>query len=180
MRMSEIPDAVVASARHIKLLILDVDGVLSDGKLYFDAEGNEYKSFHARDGHGIKLLQQSGVKVAVISGRNSAMVARRLKSLGIELIYQGYEDKRGAFAEIIALLGLNTAQIAYVGDDILDLPIMVKVGLSVVVQDGHFFVKQHAHWQTPTKGGEGAVRDVCDLLMQAQGTFAALTQAYLR
>lgn len=166
-------------AKNLKLLILDVDGVLTDGRLYFDNDGNEYKSFHARDGHGIKLLRQSGVEVAVISGRKSASVALRMKSLGITHVYQGHEDKRAAFAELIAALGISPEQAAHVGDDVLDLPIMVRVGLAIAVQDANFAVKRHAHWCTVLPGGQGAVREVCDFIMQAQGTFEAAVDAYL-
>jgi 3-deoxy-D-manno-octulosonate 8-phosphate phosphatase (KDO 8-P phosphatase) len=176
----EVPDSIVAKAKQLQLLILDVDGVLTDGKLFFDAQGTEYKSFHARDGHGIKLLQQSGIMVAVISGRKSASVTLRMQNLGIELIYQGYENKLIAFNEILQRLALSPEQIAHVGDDVLDLPIMIKVGLAIAVQDAHFMVKKHAHWCTHQQGGYGAVREVCDLIMQAQGTFDAAVSHYLQ
>ena len=123
----------VEKAKKLKLLILDVDGVLTDGKLFFDNQGNEYKSFHARDGHGIKLLRQTGVEVAVISGRKSNSVALRMKNLGIEHVYQGHENKRAAFDEIIEKIGIKPDQAAHVGDDLLDLPIMIRVGLSIAV-----------------------------------------------
>lgn len=176
----EVQGSVIAKAKQLQLLILDVDGVLTDGKLFFDAQGTEYKSFHARDGHGIKLLQQSGIKIAVISGRKSASVALRMQSLGIGLTYQGYEDKLVAFNEILQLLKLIPEQVAHVGDDVLDLPIMIRVGLAIAVQDAHFMVKKHAHWCTHQVGGNGAVREVCDLIMQAQGTFDAAINHYLQ
>ncbi|PKM12395.1 MAG: 3-deoxy-manno-octulosonate-8-phosphatase KdsC [Gammaproteobacteria bacterium HGW-Gammaproteobacteria-3] len=166
-------------AKQLKLLILDVDGVLTDGKLFFDDQGKEYKSFHARDGHGIKLLQQTGVKVAVISGRKSNSVALRMKSLGIEYVYQGHEDKIGAFDEIIREMGIHANQAAHVGDDLLDLPVMTRVGLAIAVADAHGVVRQHADWVTSLAGGQGAVREVCDLIMQAQGTFAVIVDNYL-
>lgn len=174
-----LSDLLRARAKKLRLLILDVDGVLTDGKLFFDAQGVEYKSFHARDGHGIKLLQQSGVKVAVISGRNSAVVALRMQSLGVELVYQGHENKVAAFNEILQRLALEPEQVAHVGDDVLDLPLMVRVGLAIAVQDAHFTVKKHAHWCTQLPGGNGAVREVCDLIMQAQGSFDAAVNRYL-
>jgi 3-deoxy-D-manno-octulosonate 8-phosphate phosphatase (KDO 8-P phosphatase) len=118
-------------AKKLKLLILDVDGVLTDGRLYFDNDGTEYKCFHARDGHGLKLLQKTGVKVAIISGRKSNSVELRMKSLGIDYVYQGHEDKLGAFAELLASAGITAEQVAYVGDDLLDLPIMKRVGLAI-------------------------------------------------
>jgi 3-deoxy-D-manno-octulosonate 8-phosphate phosphatase (KDO 8-P phosphatase) len=170
---------IVEKAKQLKLLILDVDGVLTDGKLFFDDNGKEYKSFHARDGHGIKLLQKTGVEVAVISGRKSLSVGLRMKHLGISYIYQGHEDKRAAFAEILAKMNITAAQAAHVGDDVLDLPIMTQVGLAIAVQDAHFAVKERAHWCTPSGGGQGAVREVCVFIMQAQGSFDSILNSYL-
>ena len=141
-----ITSEILAKAKNLKLLILDVDGVLTDGRLFFDQEGNEYKCFHARDGHGIKLLRQSGVEVAVISGRKSKTVELRMKNLGIELVYQGHEHKLGAFNEIIEKLGINPEQAAHMGDDLLDLPIMSRVGLAIAVNDANFAVKERADW----------------------------------
>ncbi len=165
--------------KRLKLLVLDVDGVLTDGRLYFDDNGKEYKCFHARDGHGIKLLNQSGVEVAVISGRNSQSVSLRMQSLGVKHVYQGHENKRAAFAEILDHLNLTADQAAHVGDDVLDLPVMRQVGFAVAVADANFAVKQHAHWCTQSPGGLGAVREVCDLIMQVQGTFEPMLQTYL-
>ncbi len=177
---STIPADILAKARNLKLLILDVDGVLTDGKLFFDQDGNEYKCFHARDGHGIKLLRQTGVEIAVISGRKSKTVELRMKNLGIELIYQGHEHKVGAFNEIIEKLEISPDQTAHIGDDLLDLPIMSRVGLAIAVNDANFAVKQRADWCTTTSGGQGAVREVCDLIMQAQGTFEDILNTYLK
>ncbi len=165
--------------KQLKLLILDVDGVLTDGRLFFDDNGREYKCFHARDGHGIKLLRQTGVDVAVISGRQSNSVAIRMQSLGVEHVYQGHENKRAAFAEILHNLGLRPEQAAHVGDDVLDLPVMIQAGFAVAVADANFAVKQHADWCTSVPGGQGAVREVCDLIMQVQGTFDAMLRTYL-
>ena len=165
--------------KQLKLLILYVDGVLTDGRLFFDEHGKEYKCFHARDGHGIKLLQQSGVEVAVISGRKSQSVAIRMQSLGVEHVYQGHENKRAAFAELLQNLNLRPEQVAHVGDDVLDLPIMLQAGFAVAVFDANFAVKQRADWCTQSPGGLGAVREVCDLIMQVQGTFDAMLQTYL-
>ena len=173
-------EKVVELAKQLKLLILDVDGVLTDGKLYFDNDGNEYKSFHARDGHGIKLLQQTGVRVAVISGRRSNSVALRMRSLGVEHVYQGHENKISAFYEILEKMTIETEKTAYIGDDLLDLPLLKRVGLGIAVQDANFIVKQHAHWCTELAGGCGAVREVCDLIMQAQGTFDNVVHSYLK
>ena len=171
---------IIEKAKKLKLLILDVDGVLTDGKLFFDNEGNEYKSFHARDGHGIKLLRQTGVEVAVISGRKSNSVALRMKSLGIEYVYQGHEDKRAAFKELLSKVGVTPDQVAHVGDDLLDLPIMTRVGLAIAVNDANFAVKEHADWCTSALGGNGAVREVCDFIMQTQGHFDDILNAYLK
>lgn len=170
---------ILAKAKKLRLLILDVDGVLTDGKLFFDDQGKEYKSFHARDGHGIKLLQQTGVKVAVISGRKSVSVAIRMQSLGVELIYQGHENKVSAFNELCKNLSLNPDQVAHVGDDLLDLPLMTRAGLAIAVRDAHSVVREHAHWCTQLAGGCGAVREVCDLIMLAQGTFDDVINSYL-
>jgi len=171
---------VFAQAEQLRLLILDVDGVLTDGKLFFDQQGNEYKSFHAQDGHGIKLLRQSGVEVAVISGRKSASVALRMQSLGISHVYQGHENKLAAFSELLAELDIRPEQAAHVGDDVLDLPIMCRVGLAIAVNDANPAVKQYAHWVTERGGGQGAVREVCDLIMQARGCFDEMINAYLK
>ena len=166
-------------ARQLKLLILDVDGVLTDGRLFFDDHNREYKFFHARDGHGIKLLRQSGVEVAVISGRKSDSVAQRMQSLGIEYIYQGQEDKTLAFEELISKLSIRPEQAAHMGDDVLDLPIMKRAGLAIAVQDAHFAVKDYADYCSQLPGGAGAVREVCDAIMRAQGTLNAVIEQYL-
>ncbi len=171
---------IASKVRHLKLLILDVDGVLTDGRLFFDDYGREYKCFHARDGHGIKLLKKSGVDVAVISGRKSNSVALRMKSLGIEHVYQGHENKISAFYEILEKQGLTAEQAAHIGDDLLDLPIMTRVGFSIAVKDANFAVKQQADWCTEIEGGLGAVREVCDLIMQVQGTFDGILNSYLK
>jgi 3-deoxy-D-manno-octulosonate 8-phosphate phosphatase (KDO 8-P phosphatase) len=171
--------AIVEKARKLKLLILDVDGVLTDGRLFFDNDGNEYKSFHAQDGHGIKMLRQTGVEVAVISGRKSQSVALRMKNLGIEHVYQGHENKVAAFNELIEKIGITPDQAAHVGDDVIDLPVMVRVGLAIAVNDANFAVKQYADWCTTLPGGQGAVREVCDFIMQAQGHFDDMLNVYL-
>ena len=171
---------IIEKAKRLKLLILDVDGVLTDGRLFFDDQGKEYKCFHARDGHGIKLLRQTGVEVAVISGRQSNSVALRMKNLGVETVYQGHENKIAAFNEIIQKMSIEPAQIAHVGDDLLDLPIMTRVGLSIAVNDANNSVKEVADWCTQTPGGLGAVREICDFIMQAQGTFEAVLKSYMQ
>lgn len=179
MTAIEQSPVLIEKAKKLKLLILDVDGVLTDGKLFFDNQGNEYKSFHARDGHGIKLLRQTGVEVAVISGRKSASVALRMKNLGIEHVYQGHEHKVAALNELIEKLAISPDQAAHVGDDLLDLPVMIRVGLAIAVNDACSAVRQRADWVTMLPGGQGAVREVCDFIMQAQGNYEAVLGTYL-
>ena len=170
---------ILTKAAQIQLVIFDVDGVLTDGRLYLGNDGNELKAFHIRDGHGIKMLLESGVEIAIISGRHAASVERRLSDLGIRHAYLGVHDKLAAFHSLLARLGLTAEQVAYVGDDLIDLPVMTQVGLAIAVQDADPFVKQHAHWQTPSPGGRGAARDVCELLLEARGQLADLRSRYL-
>jgi len=171
---------ILERAAQVKLVIFDVDGVLTDGSLFLGDDGLEYKAFNSRDGHGMKMLQQSGVTVAIITGRTSKVVEYRMKSLGIEHVYQGQHDKRIAFAELLEKLKLSTDEVAYVGDDVVDLPVMSKVGLAIAVQDAHSMVLKHAHWQTPSCGGRGAGRDVCEMLMEARGVLQAELNSYLQ
>ncbi len=166
-------------AAQVRLVVFDVDGVLTDGRLYYTDDGLELKAFHSRDGHGMKLLMNSGVELAIITARTSPTVTRRMESLGIRHVYQGRLEKLPAFEELIQELGLTPEQAAYVGDDIVDLPVMTRVGLAVAVADAHPLVKRHAHWQTTHPGGRGAARDVCELIMEAQGTLEAQFAPYL-
>jgi len=170
---------ILNRAATIRLVIFDVDGVLTDGSLFLGDDGQEYKAFHSRDGHGMAMLQRSGVTIGIITGRTSEVVRIRMHSLGVSHVYQGRRDKLPAYVELRDNLGLSDDQIAYVGDDVVDLPVLCRVGLAIAVQDAHPMVKQHAHWTTPNPGGRGAGRDVCELLMEAQGTLAAALQAYL-
>jgi len=170
---------ILEKASQIRLVIFDVDGVLTDGSLFFGDDGQEYKAFNSRDGHGMKMLQESGVPIAIITGRSSKVVEYRVENLGIEYVYQGQHDKLPAFEELIAQLELDPEQVAYVGDDVVDLPIMRRVGLAIAVQDAHRLVKQHAHWQTPANGGRGAAREVCELIMEAQGNLGPMMEKYL-
>lgn len=170
---------VLSKAARIQLVIFDVDGVLTDGRLYLGNDGNEYKAFHIRDGHGIRMLLDAGIEVAVISGRHAASVERRLTDLGIRHAYLGVQDKRAAFDSLLARLELTAGQVAYVGDDLIDLPVMNRVGLAIAVQDADPFVRQHAHWQTPSCGGRGAAREVCELLLEARGQLTTLRNRYL-
>jgi 3-deoxy-D-manno-octulosonate 8-phosphate phosphatase (KDO 8-P phosphatase) len=170
---------ILEKAAQIRLLIFDVDGVLTDGGLYFDEAGRENKVFHSRDGHGIKMLQGAGVEVAVISGRRTEAVTHRMAGLGVHHVYQGQQDKLPPFYELLQRLNVTPEQTAYVGDDVVDLPIMLRVGLAVAVQDAHPLVIQHAHWHTPHTGGRGAARDVCELILEAQGKLQSMLQSYL-
>ncbi len=170
---------VLDLASQIKLLIFDVDGVLTDGSLYLGDDGQEYKAFHTRDGHGIKMLQKSGVDVALITGRTSKVVEHRVADLGIHHLYQGRQEKLPAYEGLLNELGLDHFQAGFVGDDVVDLPIMLATGLSVAVQDAHPLVRQYAHWTTPSPGGRGAARDICEMILFAQGNYDTQIQCYL-
>ncbi len=170
---------ILDKAAKIKLLVFDVDGVLTDGRLIVGDDGQEYKAFYSKDGLGMKMLQQTGVKIAVITARTSDVVIHRMQNLGIKHIYQGQLEKLPAFEKILTELDLTAEQAAYVGDDVIDLPVLKQAGLAITVADAHPLVKQHVHWQTPQCGGRGAARDVCELIMQAQGTLEAHFQKYL-
>lgn len=171
---------ITEKARHIRLVIFDVDGVLTDGSLFIGDGGEEYKAFNSRDGHGMKMLLNSGVEIGIITGRSSEVVRHRMESLGIRHVYQGQLDKLPAFEELIAKLGFTPQQVAYVGDDVVDLPILIRAGLAIAVQDAHHMVKQHSHWITPNPGGRRAARDVCEFIMQAQGTLDHQLNHYLQ
>lgn len=170
---------ILERARRVRLVIFDVDGVLTDGALYLCDDGQEIKAFHSRDGHGMKMLRQTGVEIGIITGRTSRVVNHRMESLGIRHVYQGRLEKLPAYLSLIADLGLRDEEVAYVGDDVVDLPIMLRVGLAIAVQDAHAWVKKHAHWQTPSGGGRGAARDVCELIMEAQDSLAGMLGQYL-
>jgi 3-deoxy-D-manno-octulosonate 8-phosphate phosphatase (KDO 8-P phosphatase) len=170
---------VMRRAAEVRLAIFDVDGVLTDGGLIFDEAGRENKVFNSRDGHGLKMLQGAGVELAVISGRRTEAVTHRMSGLGISHVYQGQQDKLPAFSELLAKLQITPEQTAYVGDDVVDLPIMLRVGLAVAVGDAHDLLFEHAHWRTPHPGGRGAVRDVCELILESQGKLQDLWQTYL-
>jgi len=155
-------------AAAVKLLVLDVDGVLTDGRLQFDAEGREQKVFHARDGYGMRAIMRAGVELAIISGRKSRPVEARMQELDVRYVYLGQKDKISTLNKLIEQLGITLQEVAYVGDDIPDLECMNEVGLSVAVHDAHQTVRKAADWRTTLPGGAGAVREVCDLLLDAQ------------
>lgn len=170
--------AVLDAAKRVKLLILDVDGVLTNGELFFFDSG-EYKAFHSRDGLGIALLVREGIELAIISGNRSDAVERRFKKFGITHVYQGVEDKNIVYQTIKTELNLNDAEVAYMGDDLIDLPVMSRVGLPTAVADADVLVKQHAHWVSDYNGGQGAVRELCELILHAKGRLDAVRQGFL-
>ncbi len=163
-------DQLIERARNIRLLVLDVDGVLTDGRLYFNAEGETLKAFHVRDGAGIVQLRKSGIEVAIISGRHSAAVTTRMKELGVSQVKQGIQDKRAALQKLLESLDLSPDCLACVGDDTPDLPMLKMAHLAVAVADAHPSIQAAAHYVTQIRGGLGAVREVCDLILQAQCT----------
>lgn len=160
--------SIHAIAARIRLLVLDVDGVLTDGRLYYGPAGETLKVFSVRDGHGIKSLQRAGIEVAIITGRNSEMTVARARDLGIAHLVQGREDKGEALDELLARLEITVDQVAYMGDDVVDIPAMQRVALSLTVQDAHADVVKVAQWRARQPGGRGAVREACDLLLAAR------------
>jgi 3-deoxy-D-manno-octulosonate 8-phosphate phosphatase (KDO 8-P phosphatase) len=165
-------------AKKIRMVILDVDGVLTDGRIVYDANGVESKFFNVKDGHGIKLLQRAGITVAIISGRESEVVTRRAAELGIERVYQRALDKVGPYLDILEKTGLSDSEIAYMGDDLPDVPLMRRVGLAVAPADALEYVLPHAHLITGKRGGWGAVRELCDLILREQGLWESICGRY--
>jgi 3-deoxy-D-manno-octulosonate 8-phosphate phosphatase (KDO 8-P phosphatase) len=166
-------------AARVKLMIFDVDGVLTDGGLHFGAEGEVLKRFNVLDGHGIKLLQQSGVATAIISARQSPIVLRRASDLGIAHVQQGVHDKAAAFQLLLQQTGLCAADCGFVGDDVIDLPILLQVGFAASVPNGHPEVTSRVHYVSRAAGGHGAAREICDFVLRAQGTYDAAMAPYL-
>jgi len=179
LNSSDYPPEVWRRAQAIRLLILDVDGVLTDGRLYFDAQGEPLKVFHVRDGHGIKMAQRAGIEVALLSGRRSEAAFHRATELGIDRFFQGLRDKLAAMKEIEAALQIRLQEVAVVGDELVDLPIMARAGLAVAVADAVPEVLAAAHWVTTNPGGRGAVREVCDLLLKAQGKWEEIIRPWM-
>lgn len=166
----------IKKAKKIKMLLLDVDGVLTDGKIYLDDEGRETKVFDIHDGHGITLLHRAGILVGIISGRSSRSVEIRAKQLSIQEVYQGVVDKIKAYEEILKRYNLKDEAVAYIGDDLVDLPLLRRVGLSVGVANAHEAVKKDVDWVTKKEGGAGAVREVVDHLLRSQGKWPELVE----
>lgn len=166
-------------AAQVRMMIFDVDGILTDGSLYFGPEGEIIKSFNVLDGHGIKLLQQSGVVTAIISARQSAIVTRRATDLGIVHVQQGIHDKRRAFEQLLEQTAIPMDACGFVGDDVIDLPILTRVGFAASVPNGHPEVRQRVDYVTQASGGRGAVREICDFILRAQGNYEAALAPYL-
>ncbi|MCD6487439.1 MAG: HAD hydrolase family protein [Syntrophobacterales bacterium] len=164
--------------KEVTLLVLDVDGVLTDGKIIIDDLGNESKNFNVRDGHGLKLLMRSGVDVAFLTGRESEVVKHRADELGIDNVYQGVRDKAKMMGKLLATKGLSGECVAYVGDDIVDIPAFRMVGFSAAVADALEYVKLNADYVTVKEGGNGAVREICEMILSARGKWDDVTSRY--
>ena len=166
-------------AARVKLLLMDCDGVLTDGRIWILENGEDQKAFHTRDGLGIDLLHRAGLKSGIISGRISSALERRAQSLGVSYLWQGRDDKRQAFADTLAQVQVSSDEVAFVGDDLTDLPLMIQAGFAVAVADAVAEVKAHAHYVTTLKGGKGAVREVVELILKAQGRWDELIKTFL-
>jgi len=178
MPCNDLPADLRERAARVRLAIFDVDGVLTDGRLWYAEDGHELKAFHVHDGLGLKRLRAHGIEVAIISSRISHVVAVRMAELGVVHVYQAQEDKRVCFDQLLHALQIDPAQCAYTGDDLPDLPVMSQVGLAVAVANAHSSVRELAHWTTRREGGTGAVREVCDLILAAQDKAEASPAAH--
>ena len=174
----KVPSSVIEAAKKIKLLLLDVDGVLTDGRLYYGNSGEEIKAFNIQDGLGIKLLQRAEVQVGIITGRVSALLERRATELGIHPIVQGREDKLTALQELMQTMAINLDEIAFVGDDLPDLAVIRRVGLGITPANGSSMLSSQTHWQTSKQGGDGAVREVAEMILGAQNKLPSILAAY--
>jgi 3-deoxy-D-manno-octulosonate 8-phosphate phosphatase (KDO 8-P phosphatase) len=170
---------VMQKAKQIKLLLLDVDGVLTNGIVYYNDEGKVLKGFHIHDGLGLKLLHTNNIETGIITAKHSEAVRHRAKELGIHHVYLGQNNKLPAYDEIKKITGLDDNNIAYMGDDLPDLPILRKVGLAITVPQATAIIKQHAHVVTKHKAGKGAVREACELILEAQGLLSKTLESYL-
>ena len=166
--------------KKIKMLLLDVDGILTDGRITYSSDGTETKSFDVKDGQGLKMIQRAGIEVGIITGRQSTIVEHRAEELGIKILYQGVKDKLVPFREILEKYRLNEEEIAYVGDDIVDLPILLKVGFSATVADALLDVKNNVHYVATLAGGRAAVREICDLILQESGRWDGVAAKYFQ
>ncbi len=175
-----IPEHIANKAKKIKLLILDVDGVMTNNMLIYSDDGIESKAFNTRDGHGMVLLQKSGIEIGIITGRKSQLVRNRMKDLKVKHVYQGVPDKLPTFLQLVDNLELSFDEIAYIGDDILDLPILMRIGLAVTPANGDDEVKSRVDYTSPYKGGEGCVREVCEIIMRSQDRWQQHMDFFLR
>ena len=171
---------LIARAQKIKLVAFDVDGVMTDGTLFLGDDGQEYKGFNSLDGHGLKMLKGTGVELAIITGRSSRVVEHRARNLGIEIIHQGAHDKLAVYEALCRELNIDPDATAYMGDDVVDLPVMRRAGLAITVPAAPDLVKAHSHYVTSRNAGQGAVREASEFLMRAQGTLDAALAPYLR
>ena len=172
------PDAL-ERARRVRLMVFDVDGVLTDGRLWYGPKGEVMKAFHSLDGHGVKLLQQAGIAAGILSGRSSAAVALRAAELGVAHVLQGIEDKRPAFAALLARLGLEPREAGYMGDDLPDLPVLAYCGFACAPREACAQVLRGAHYVASAPAGGGAAREVCDFLLRSQGRMESVLAKYL-
>lgn len=170
---------MAAPSKDLRLMAFDVDGVLTDGRLYYSDQGVELKAYHAQDGRAMKLLQKAGITLALITGRNTPAVANRARDLGIDIVLQGILDKRTAMGELLAARGLDFSQAGYMGDDVQDIKILAACGFSAAPADAHPLVKAHVAYVSALGGGHGAVREVCEHILAAQGRLDALFASYL-
>jgi 3-deoxy-D-manno-octulosonate 8-phosphate phosphatase (KDO 8-P phosphatase) len=180
MSMSNLDPNVAERARATRMMVFDVDGVLTDGSLFYGDHGEEYKAFNSRDGHGIKMLRSTGIATAIITGRTSQVVIHRARNLGIAHIFQGVEDKLAAFDKLLEASSLKAGEIAYMGDDLVDLPVLRRCGLAITVPDAPEEVKARCHLVTRAAAGRGAAREACECIMRAQGSWAAQLALYDR
>lgn len=174
-----IPSEIKERAARVKLLLMDCDGVLTDGRIWVMEEGGDQKTFHTRDGLGIELLHRAGLKSGIISGRRSSAVERRAADLRMTFVCQGCEDKQKAFAETVVEAGLTNSEVAFIGDDLNDIPLMLQSGLGIAVADAALEAREHAHYVTTARGGRGAVREAVELILKSQGRWDGVVKNYL-
>jgi len=180
MNTNAMNPALIARAQKIRLAVFDVDGVMTDGTLFLADDGQEYKGFNSLDGHGLKMLKGSGVELAIITGRTSQVVTQRAKNLGIDIVHQGAHDKLAVYEALCRELDIACEATAYMGDDVVDLPVLRRAGLAISVPAAPELVKAHSHYITAREAGHGAVREACEFLMRAQGTLDAALAPYLK
>ncbi len=175
-----VPEEVRERAARVRLALFDVDGVLTDGTIYVDDDGKETKGFHVHDGHGLKLLQRAGIEIGIITTRESRAVQHRAAELGIDHVFTGRWDKLNAATQLAQDLDLNFSQCCFTGDDVIDIPVLLESGLAIATSNAHHITRRVAHWITPNAGGNGAVRNVCDLILYAQSRTDGIYGEYFR